>query len=47
MGLEYSAHTIRISKGERFTLKFMAVNPNNKITAITEPNGLGEFSITM
>ncbi|BBN19417.1 glutathione S-transferase [Marchantia polymorpha subsp. ruderalis] len=39
MGLEYNAHTIDIMKGDQFTPEFIAVNPNSKIPAITDPNG--------
>ncbi|KAG6546191.1 hypothetical protein Mapa_012227 [Marchantia paleacea] len=39
MGVEYNAHTIDIRKGDQFTPEFIAVNPNSKIPAITDPNG--------
>ncbi|CAM6085673.1 unnamed protein product [Calypogeia fissa] len=39
MGLEYNPHTISIGKGDQFTPEFIAVNPNSKIPAITDPNG--------
>lgn len=42
MGLEYNAHTIHIMKNEQFTPEFIAVNPNSKIPAITDPNGPGD-----
>ena len=42
MGLEYDAHKIDIMKDEQFTPEFLAVNPNGKIPAITDPNGPGE-----
>lgn len=44
MGLEYNAHTIDIMKGDQFTPEFIAVNPNSKIPAITDPNGPGIWS---
>ena len=43
MGLEYDAHKIDIMKDEQFTPEFLAVNPNGKIPAITDPNGPGEW----
>ena len=43
MGLAYDAHTINIMKDEQFTPEFLAVNPNNKIPAITDPDGPGEW----
>lgn len=39
MGLPYDAHTINIGKGDQFTPEFIAVNPNSKIPAITDPVG--------
>lgn len=39
MGIEYNPHTISIVKGEQFTPEFIAINPNSKIPAITDPNG--------
>eukprot|EP00897_Mesotaenium_endlicherianum_P009755 jgi/Mesen1/8808/ME000053S08215 len=41
MGLEYEPHKINIMKDEQFEPSFLAVNPNNKIPAITDPNGPG------
>ncbi|KAL3675450.1 hypothetical protein R1sor_025398 [Riccia sorocarpa] len=39
MGLEYNAHTIDLFNGGQFKPEFVAVNPNAKIPAITDPNG--------
>lgn len=41
MGLEYEAHTVNIMKHEQFKPEFLALNPNNKIPAILDPNGPG------
>lgn len=38
-GLPYEAHRIDISQGEQFEPAFLAVNPNNKIPAIIDPQG--------
>ena len=38
-GLPYEAHTINISKGDQMTPEFLALNPNNKIPAMIDPNG--------
>ena len=38
-GLPYEAHTINISKGDQLTPEFLALNPNNKIPAMLDPNG--------
>eukprot|EP01119_Soliformovum_irregulare_P010721 TRINITY_DN2645_c0_g1_i1.p2 TRINITY_DN2645_c0_g1~~TRINITY_DN2645_c0_g1_i1.p2 ORF type:complete len:244 (-),score=57.56 TRINITY_DN2645_c0_g1_i1:55-705(-) len=37
--LPYDAHKIDIGKNEQFKPEFLAVSPNNKIPAITDPNG--------
>lgn len=39
MGLAYKTHLIDISKDQQFTPGFLAVSPNNKIPAITDPHG--------
>ncbi|MCJ9428630.1 glutathione S-transferase N-terminal domain-containing protein [Kordiimonas marina] len=39
MGLAYEAHKIDIGAGDQFTPEFLAINPNNKIPAITDPDG--------
>ncbi|PRP77597.1 hypothetical protein PROFUN_00458 [Planoprotostelium fungivorum] len=39
LGLEYDAHTINIMKNEQFAPEFLKVSPNNRIPAITDPNG--------
>ena len=41
MGLPYEAHTIRIAKNDQFHPGFLALNPNNKIPAILDPDGPG------
>ena len=38
-GLPYRAHPINIGKGDQFAPEFLAISPNNKIPAITDPNG--------
>jgi GSH-dependent disulfide-bond oxidoreductase len=38
-GLPYRVHAIDISKGDQFKPEFVAVNPNSKIPAITDPDG--------
>jgi glutathione S-transferase len=39
LGLPYDYHRIDIGAGDQFTPEFLAVNPNNKIPAITDPDG--------
>jgi GST-like protein len=38
-GLPYVVRPIDISKGEQFTLNFLAISPNNRIPAIVDPDG--------
>jgi GSH-dependent disulfide-bond oxidoreductase len=39
MGLPYKVFPINISKGEQMAPDFLAISPNNKIPAITDPHG--------
>jgi GST-like protein len=41
LGLPWKLHTVDISKGDQFKPEFLAINPNNKIPAIVDPNGPG------
>ena len=47
LGLDYDVNKIDIAKGDQFTPEFLAINPNNKIPAIIDPNGLDGKSITL
>ncbi len=38
-GLPYRVHPINIGQGDQFTEDFLAISPNNKIPAITDPEG--------
>ena len=38
-GLPYRAHRVDIGKGEQFKPEFLAINPNNRIPAIVDPEG--------
>ena len=38
-GLPYRAHAIDIGAGDQFGADFLAISPNNKIPAITDPDG--------
>lgn len=38
-GLPYVAHPVNIGKGDQFAADFLAISPNNKIPAITDPMG--------
>lgn len=47
LGLDYDVHKIDISAGDQFKPEFLAINPNNKIPAIIDPNGPDGKSITL
>lgn len=38
-GLRYRVHPVDIGAGEQFAPAFLAISPNNKIPAITDPDG--------
>jgi GST-like protein len=38
-GLPYRVHGVNIGTGEQFAPEFLAISPNNKIPAITDPDG--------
>ncbi len=38
-GLPYAAHAVDISAGGQFSPDFLAISPNNRIPAITDPDG--------
>jgi GST-like protein len=38
-GLPYQAHPVNIGTGDQFKPDFLAISPNNKIPAITDPDG--------
>jgi GST-like protein len=40
-GLPYEPHLVRFEANEQFSAEFLALNPNNKIPAIVDPNGPG------
>jgi GST-like protein len=40
-GLPYEPHLVRFDANEQLAPEFLAVNPNNKIPAILDPNGPG------
>jgi len=39
MGLPYQTHLINIGKGDQFAPDFLKIAPNNRMPAITDPNG--------
>src|SRR5690348_4799280 len=47
VGLPYRAHRVDISKGEQFKPEFVALNPNSKIPALSDPEGPGGKPISL
>ncbi len=47
LGVEYQTNWIDITKGAQMTPDYLAINPNNKIPAIVDHDGLGGTSITI
>ncbi|MCL6284388.1 glutathione S-transferase N-terminal domain-containing protein [Ruegeria sp. 2012CJ41-6] len=39
MGLDYALHLVDIGKGDQFKPEFLAIAPNNRMPAITDPTG--------
>ncbi|MDE2584138.1 MAG: glutathione S-transferase family protein [Betaproteobacteria bacterium] len=46
-GLPYRVQPVDITRNEQFSPDFLAVNPNNKIPAITDPDGPGGAAMTL
>lgn len=47
LGLDYTTHPINIMAGDQMTPEFLAINPNNKIPAIVDPDGPGGKPLTV
>jgi len=39
IGLPYEVHAINIGQGDQFKPEYLAINPNNKIPSIIDPDG--------
>lgn len=46
-GLAYRVHPVDIGAGEQFAPDFLAISPNNKIPALTDPDGPGGQPISL
>jgi GST-like protein len=46
-GLAYRVHPVDIGAGEQFDPAFLAISPNNKIPALTDPDGPGGKPISL
>ena len=47
MGLEYKVRTVDITKDQQFQPSFLKISPNNRIPAITDPDGPGGAPISV
>ena len=45
--LAYRVHPVDIGAGEQFDPAFLAISPNNKIPALTDPDGPGGQPISL
>ncbi|MGZ9125293.1 MAG: glutathione S-transferase N-terminal domain-containing protein, partial [Candidatus Binatia bacterium] len=41
VGLPFEVHAINIGQNDQFKPEYLAINPNNKIPAIVDPDGPG------
>jgi len=46
-GLPYRVHPVNIGAGEQFRPEFLALNPNNRIPVIVDPDGPGGRPLTL
>ena len=46
-GLEYRTIPVNIGKGDQFKPEFLAISPNNRMPAITDPDGPGGQPISI
>ena len=47
IGLPYEVHAVNLGKGEQLKPDYLAINPNNKIPAIVDPEGPGGKPLTL
>ena len=47
VGLPYRIHLVDLVKNEQFKPEFLALNPNNKVPVIVDPNGPGGKPLTL
>ena len=47
IGMPYEVHPINIGQGDQFKPEYLAINPNNKIPSIVDPDGPGGKSFTL
>ena len=47
IGMPYEVHPINIGQGDQFKSEYLAINPNNKIPSIIDPDGPGGNPFTL
>ena len=47
LGMPYEVHAVNLGQGDQFKPEYLAINPNNKIPAIIDPDGPGGQSFTL
>ena len=47
MGLPYRVSLVDITKGDQFRPEFLAISPNNRMPAITDPDGPGGMPVSI
>ena len=47
IGMPYEVHPINIGQGDQFKPEYLAINPNNKIPSIIDPDGPGGKPLTL
>ena len=47
IGMPYEVHPINLGQGDQFKPEYLAINPNNKIPSIIDPDGPGGKSLTL
>jgi len=47
LGIPYEVHAVNLGQGDQFKPEYLAINPNNKIPAIIDPDGPGGKPFTL
>ena len=47
LGISYEVHAVNLGQGDQFKPEYLAINPNNKIPAIVDPDGPGGKPFTL
>jgi GST-like protein len=47
IGIPYEIHAVNLGQGDQFKPEYLAINPNNKIPAIIDPDGPGGKPFTL